>query len=131
MLPLLPALLLLILQGPSSIERMALDGRLPAALEAIHQQMESRDHTSPAMSKADEAMLASLLAMSGDPQVSHALIKLLSLGEPVAFASAPRLEIEPETDDPPNPRPERDTVVLVDGFAESQRSRDGPFCLAA
>ncbi len=131
MLPLLPALLLLILQGPSSIEKMALDGRLPAALEAIHQQMESRDHKSPAMSKADEAMLASLLAMSGDPQISHALIKLLSLGEPAYVPAVPHLEVEPEQDDPPNTYAECDSAVPVDGFAKSQRSRDGPFSIAA
>lgn len=130
MLPLLPALLLLILQGPSSVERMALDGRLPAALEAIHRQMESQDHKSPAVSKAEEAMLASLLALSNDPQVSHALIKLLSLGEPAAMPR-PSLAIEAQDESPPNSIAEGDSAVPVEGFAESQRSRDGPFACAA
>ena len=129
MLPLLPALLLLILQGPSSVERMALDGRLPAALEAIHRQMESQDHKSPSVSKADEAMLASLLALSVDPQVSHALIKLLSLGEP-ALTRKPTIAIEAQAESPP-PIAECDSAVPVEGFAESQRSRDGPFARAA
>jgi len=132
MLPLLPALLLLILQGPSSVERMALDGRLPAALEAIHRHMESRDHQSPAVSKADEAMLASLLALSSDPQVSHALIKLLSLGEPFQASSGKsKLVIEAQDESPPSAIVEGDAAIPVEGFAESQRSRDGPFARAA
>lgn len=102
MLPLLPALLLLILQGPSSVERMALEGRLPAALEAIHRQMEA-----------------------GDPQ--GALIRLLSLGEPATDTKAtPHLTVEEDKQDTPPPA-EPSSTRITKGFAKSQRSRDGPF----
>jgi len=99
MLPILPALLLLILQGPSSIEKMALDGRLPAALEAISRQMEAQNHRSNKVDRSDEAVLATLLAFSGDPDLSNALYKLLSLDQPTDQVRASLVDLgdsEPE-----------------------------------
>ena len=131
MLPLLPALLLLILQGPSSLEKMASDGRLPAALEAIHQQMESREPGSTSLSEADEAVLASLLALSSDPHVSHALLQLLSLDSCCVPVETGRpIGLDWNLDDPPLPIEGRWIAALADGFAHSQRSRDGPEPLA-
>jgi len=74
MLPLLPALLLLLLQGPSNIERLAQDGRLPEALDSLHRQM----FVSPGA--ADLAM-SSLLQMSGDASLAQALATLLATPE--------------------------------------------------
>lgn len=127
MLPILPALLLLILQGPSSIERMALDGRLPAALEAISRQMEAQNHRSNKVERSDEAVLATLLAFSGDPDLSNALYKLLSLDQPTDQVRSGLIDLG-------DSGPER-TPIMSSGEApalpvvsiESQRSRDGPF----
>src|SRR4051794_16630366 len=90
MLPLLPALILLILQGPTNVERMALDGRLPAALDAIHRQMESSGSERAALSRADGMAMASLLAISGDPHLSQALATLLAFGGDSADAGPNR-----------------------------------------
>lgn len=127
MLPILPALLLLILQGPSSIEKMALDGRLPAALEAVSRQMESQDHRSGSIEKADAAVLASLLAFSNDPDLSKALVRLLALDAPI---DAPSHAWIPDEEPEPEPRPlsqEGSAPAIPDGWIKNQRSRDGPF----
>jgi len=127
MLPILPALLLLILQGPSSIEKMALDGRLPAALEAISRQMEANNNRSNAVERSDEAVLATLLAFSGDPDLSNALYKLLSLDQAAD-------QVRPGIKDPGDAEPESNPILpcgdnrpLPVICLESQRSRDGPF----
>jgi hypothetical protein len=133
MLPLLPALILLILQGPTNVERMAMDGRLPAALQAIHHQMESSGEQRAALSKADGVALVSLLAMSGDPQFTRALGRLLAISGADAFDELPparaRIEIEGADRGDPPPCP-RLVGNLQDGFILSQRSRDGPFLAA-
>ncbi len=126
MLPILPALLLLILQGPSSIEKMALDGRLPAALEAVSRQMEARDHLTGGSSEADAAVLASLLAMSGDPDLSHALFQLLAI-EPSIGKVTQTQKIEPDDQITPVPIDSQAGQSLPEGCLKSQRSRDGPF----
>ncbi|MBC8065182.1 MAG: hypothetical protein H7Y17_10155 [Chlorobia bacterium] len=126
MLPILPALLLLILQGPSSIERMALDGRLPAALEAVTRQLEGQDHRNTSVEKSDAAVLASLLAFSSDPGLSHALFQILNVDQPIdALRTIPFGADEPDSDwnlnfyaDEPSAVPEE--------ILECQRSRDGP-----
>lgn len=126
MLPILPALLLLILQGPSSIEKMALDGRLPAALEAVSRQMEARDHLTGGSSEADAAVLASLLALSGDPDLSHALFQLLAI-EPSIGKVTQTQKIEPDDQITPVPIDSQAGQSLPEGCLKSQRSRDGPF----
>ena len=125
MLPILPALLLLILQGPSSIEKMALDGRLPAALEAVSRQMEAQDHRSGSIERADATVLASLLALSGDPNLSHALIQLLSLDQGFTCPGGePPIRQEESIE---RGRVESDPVpIRPQPCLDSQRSRDGP-----
>ncbi len=119
MLPILPALILLLLHGPSNIERLAREGRLPAALDAIHREM---DRAPVAATATEQAIIASLLATT-DPHLSHALFSLLrpeSPGKP-AKALEPR---EPQTPaEPPEPTP-------ADGFSECRRTRDGPRVIA-
>lgn len=127
MLPILPALLLLILQGPSSIERMALDGRLPAALEAVTRQLEGQNHRSTSVEKADAAVLASLLAFSSDPGLSHALFQILNLDRPVDTTRTSLVGID-ESDSDRNPTVFADKPHSIpDGALECRRSRDGPF----
>jgi hypothetical protein len=125
MLPILPALLLLILQGPSSIEKMALDGRLPAALEAINRQMEAQDHRLSAIERADEAVLATLLAIGGDPDLSHALFKLLALDQSADSVDRPVPEPSDVADECQAFQTDETSALPVVSI-ESQRSRDGP-----
>lgn len=121
MLPILPALLLLLLQGPANIDRMAAEGRLPAALKSMH-----RGIAAPAnrlSSAADNVVLASLIAVSSDHEISQVLLNILSLVEtgvensPSEFGAEPRQSIA----GPPQ------LGALTDGFLSCQRSRDGPF----
>jgi hypothetical protein len=123
MLPLLPALILLILQGPSSVERMAWDGRLPAALHALGRQIER----SPAeRTAADEIVLASLLAVSQDPALTQALLLLLEAGaQDEAAQGTPALSAASfEPAHPPDFPLHLGTTAP--GFLDAQRSRDGP-----
>ena len=69
MLPFLPALLLLLLQGPASIERTARTGQLPGALEALHRQATSSPDRGCV---ADDVVFASLIACGSDRHVSLA-----------------------------------------------------------
>jgi hypothetical protein len=121
MLPLLPALILLFLQGPANIERMASVGQLPGALNALHRQMATPHKR---VRPADEVVLASLLAVSGDRELSEALWQLLSL------TSTTNPEIKPvvvfdQEHSPPIPIPPS-LGQLQDGYVDGRRSRDGP-----
>jgi hypothetical protein len=125
MLPILPALLLLILQGPSSIERMALEGRLPAALQAVTRQIESAEANLASTDDAEAAVWASLLAFSGDPELSGALIRLLSLDVSLPERSSGKAFEPNDWVDPPvflSP----DRASLPDAHVQCRRSRDGP-----
>ena len=125
MLPILPALLLLILQGPSTIERMALDGRLPAALQAVSRQIESHDRSLASSEDAEAAVWASLLAFSGDPELSGALIRLLSLESDESQKQSQRgFEPDDWVDLPTYLSP--DFASLPDAQVQCRRSRDGP-----
>ena len=119
MLPLLPALILLLLQGPSNFERLAVDGRLPAALEAIHRQMANTG--SEQLSDRDQEALASLLASGIDSHFSHTFLALFHKSEarqqnPIVASKACTGWRRETADSPPPP----------DGFTRSQRTRDGP-----
>lgn len=121
MLPILPALILLLLQGPSNMERLARQGRLPAALDAIYRD---GDRVELSRSMQDQVVFASLLA-THDAHLSGALFALL----------APEHEpIEPPLKAAPL---ERKSVVLpgdapapCEGFSRSSRTRDGPLSVA-
>ena len=126
MLPILPALILLILQGPTNVERLVRDGRLPEALASISRQIESRPTSgSQSMQAAAKSVaLASLLTLGNDPELASALVHMLALPEPVV-ESVP--EVHSDEDVQAGIPLERGTgQCLLDGFAESQRSRDGP-----
>jgi len=96
---------------------MAHDGGLPAALQAINRQM-------ALPSSAREAdLLASLIHVSGDPQLSKALYALLAYREPEE-QTATHSPVGTERIAPPVA--EAETPELSDGFGECRRSRDGP-----
>ena len=118
MFPLLPALILLLLNGPASIERLAADGRLPAALASV----QARAEQTKSLSRADELALASLLTLDGS--TADALFRLLAsdslIGEEPARALID-LEVEQT---PPAVPPELGDPQ--DGQGTSRNSRDGP-----
>ena len=116
MLPLLPALLLLLLQGPSNIERLAQAGRLPEALDSLHRQI----FVSPAA--ADLAM-TSLLQMSGDESLAQALATLLGSSE--APPQTPATPARVEEIGAPAPV-DRSAIATDEGYSENRRTRDGP-----
>jgi hypothetical protein len=121
MLPLLPAILLLLLQGPSNVERLAARGRLPSAFDAVCRSVGD----TPTLREAEQVVFATLLAAGEDPRLSDALFAILRTrrvqraAPVVASAEVPRV------------RPAVGAVPTVrDGFARSQRTRDGPLSIA-
>jgi len=118
-LPFLPALILLLLQGPSNFERLAMDARLPAALEAIHRQM--AEPGGPRLSDREEQALASIIAAGTSAELTHALMSFLWHGRDAAQRVAPQPDeisyfvVRAHPSPPPQ-----------DGFERCQRTRDGP-----
>ncbi len=124
MLPLLPALILLLLQGPSNFERLAVNGRLPAALEAMHRQMAQPGEVQ--LTRSEEQALASLIAGDSSVELSQALLHFLRFG-----AEKPQQTVIFED---PSPQPiiaRGDSPPQQDGFSRFQRTRDGPATLGA
>jgi hypothetical protein len=125
MLPLLPALILLLLKGPAGIERMAWNGQLPSALHALHRQMAKAPERTCA---ADEVVFASLLAVSGNKDMSRALLHLLTYVEPAATETPTHVAKSDEAS-PPVPIPPT-LGTPSNGYFACQRSRDGPLSVA-
>jgi len=117
MLPILPAIILLLLHGPSNFERLAGEGRLPQALQAIHRHIDEPT----TRREAEDAVLASLLASGADPRLSGAILAFLR-GRPAKPSNRPvtgrEAQIVSPTDEP--------AARVHSGFAQCQRSRDGP-----
>jgi hypothetical protein len=120
MLPILPALLFLLLHGPSNVERLAQEGRLPAGLEGM------RRETAQVAATPDRRSQAAMVAMlsSHDPCLTQALIELFRPDEPEPVAPPVAQTIRPATPIEPLVR------SIADGFSECRRSRDGPGVIA-
>lgn len=116
MLPILPLILILLLQGPANVERLAREGRLPAALEQIHREIA---RPSLPVSAREEALYASLRAAGGDPELSSVLFALLRKPEPASPEPTEIPSREPRVALHPAP-------PLREGHEECRRSRDGP-----
>jgi hypothetical protein len=112
MLPLLPALLLLIFRGPSVAEKANL-GAAFQPKEAVYQKFASRK------SSRSQALRA-LLSISEHPAFTQAIAELLQLipDEPATPLSKPA--------SPKRSRLEATKRDLQDGFCDCRRSRDGP-----
>jgi len=106
MFPLIPALLLLFLQGQAPLER----GRVPATLDGLPWQVVSHQRDSDA--RGDRPPVAQVCA-------------LLRLFMPKYEVAPPSIDLESK---PTRPRPAARVDRLAEGFAHSQRSRDGPGC---
>lgn len=109
MFPILPVLILLLLQGPSNVERLARDGRLPAVLDAVHQELRL---PAPERTIEEETALVSLMALLGP-------------GETESPAPKPIREIPTRIEIPVVVAP-----VPTAGYETCRRTRDGPFLFA-
>ena len=119
MLPLLPALILLLLQGPSNLERLAVNGRLPAALEAIHRQMVNSE--SGSLGELEQTTFAGIFANRLNESLSTALLSLL---QPIQ--EQPKESLQATADERLIRFVESNQLRTPDGFGKSDRTRDGP-----
>ena len=117
MLPLLPALIMLIVRGPSAMEAASLNAHKLNTREAVSRSILSAH---PGM---DAHALESLLELGKNPAFTRAIAQMIGLlpVEPESSAEPPRVE-EAKIDAPPECR----APALRDGFAECRRTRDGP-----
>lgn len=123
MLPILPALLLLLVNAPSKLDRVECL-RAWGALETLQRQLESGSNGIDGDREETERALASLLALRLPPgEIGRALATLLQFeaAEPAPVAE-PAVPLEaPERIEPPPP-----PCRLLAGSLECRRSRDGP-----
>ncbi|CAN5522137.1 hypothetical protein BH11ARM1_BH11ARM1_00470 [soil metagenome] len=115
MLPILPAILLLLFQSPANIQRMAQEGHWPAVFEAV-QRLDQHD------ASIESETIAHLLAASNAPQLTQALVAILRwLDQPEAIASEPVLANRTAQTFQTSQSPPAE-----DGFVACRRTRDGP-----
>src|ERR1041385_694650 len=77
MLSLIPAILLLAFHGPAAVDRFGHEGRLPEALRALERVWTpAENQTSSAEISKQRKALASLAALTADPEFSKALSQL-------------------------------------------------------
>lgn len=109
MLPLIPALILLLLQGPSAPDKRACDRVLLSDLEAVHLKAPERKALEQLIASSSDAKLAEviaqLIAWTSAGQESEAPATLAKTASPVVGAVG---------------------WVAKVGFYEGQRTRDGP-----
>ena len=127
MLHVVPALILLIFQGPSGADRLPCHGGLPAVLEALNAQLQPTPRDT-ATTSSRHAAIASLLALGAkDPHWSAAIARFL---DGTGFAAASPVPAEVSVGQrhtgaavrilDPCPRVQRPP------FVTSSRFRDGP-----
>lgn len=117
MLPFLPALILLLLQGPSNFERLAFEGQLPSALEALHRQIGYPG--SERLSERDQAVLESLLAGGAENCLSNAFFAHFAANESLTSSACHEIEVSHASH-------VTYSATLTSGFGFFQRTRDGP-----
>lgn len=118
MLPILPALLLLLLGGASKMDR-AVAACLPGGSEAMHRASKQVGDATKA-----ERLWASLLALKvGPEEMDRAFAVLLAID-----ASETPLSVESDSDLESSVLPHRDPSrpLGADGWTRSCRTRDGP-----
>lgn len=125
MIPLLPALILLLLNGPAGLDPQR-GGDLPEALKALQRRCQRPLDVADAHRFESDLVMASLIAAQGDEELGKVVQELLQLmgdtapAEQIQFASE-----SPEAGSlPPWPDLPRRTQS---GHGTSQRTRDGPF----
>lgn len=127
MFPLLPALILLLMHGPSAVDRAQQPGGLPDAIRALHQRIQDGHRQASRQLIRDleqNLVLASMLSTGSDSELGKAFAELLQLVE--VGATPPDLEL-PKFH-PATPRQVFQEPTLRDSatFPRSARTRDGP-----
>jgi hypothetical protein len=114
MISILPALILLILQGPAALELdAARQASAPYAAKMLLGQGCGRTD------------LNGLLMLSKNPPLAEALVAIITLAETAPEPELRKpLRTEPQAADPPDAP--RVLGIAREGFADSSRSRDGP-----
>lgn len=124
MLPILPALLLLLVNAPSNLDRVECVRAL-GALESLHRQLEAGPMGSDGEREQTQRALASLLALRIPPaEFGRALATLLQFDAAQAAPAAavvPTEALSPRFG-PPSPL----SGTLRRGILACRRSRDGP-----
>ncbi len=124
MFPLIPALILLLLHGPSSFERLAETGRLPAALAVLHRQAISETaHSDLDKEDVSRRVLASFIAASGVRELSEAFASMFLARD---SRSNERVAVLPGELEDSARVVEQPSARLHSGFLRAVRSRDGP-----
>jgi hypothetical protein len=124
MITLIPALILLLLHGPSSFERLAENGQLPAAFVALQRDVASASgRTILDREESCRRVLATLIAATGDRELSEAFHAMFT--PPSGGSSETPKIFDLETESPPIAW-ETDFRRPPDGFNPGCRSRDGP-----
>jgi hypothetical protein len=125
MFPLIPALILLLLHGPSNFERFAENGRLPAALAVFHRGVsETATQADSGREDVSRRALASLIAASGNRELSEAFASMFLAGDSRSTALAfTGTSLQQTT----LPTFGESFAALREGFFRCVRSRDGPF----
>ena len=129
MLAFLPALILMLVKGPAHCERVACEGRLPAALAVLQHRIEAaRPARAPSSVSADQAIFASLLRIGNSTdlrraEVAKAFVELLRLTAPstVEAPTEPEQGAARKLNCPSHP-----VGSESQGFFTCRRSRDGP-----
>lgn len=117
MLPFLPALLLLLIQGPASIDRLAQAGRLPEGLVGLQRSMVAGDP------RAAEIAFDSLRQMASDEDIVQALQWIYARID----AEAP-VRVDPADFPVCSEFKPAEPFEVPDGHSSDNRSRDGPVC---
>lgn len=120
MLPILPALLLLLLSGASKMDR-AVSVCVPGGLDALHRASTAKPAGEAARA---ERLWASLLALKvGPAEMDRALAALLAIGA----TEPPVLGLVDAADEPAvQPPADASRASKPDGWTRSCRTRDGP-----
>lgn len=119
MLPFIPALILLILGGPNTVDKINVLGTLDAQSHRLAIQLTTGNERSAQV----RSTLTCILALTKDPSIVRAVAKLLdSMDEPTKPAA---IAIEDTSESPPAHH-EEPKLALRAGFTKSDRTRDGP-----
>jgi len=119
MLHLIPALVLMFLHGPATLERAVLSERLPEVI-AVFSESGKGDEPKPELGRAVSRYAALLALRTCGAEFSKVFADLLGLSEPVPTV------VEPDTESPSAPIAAPPPSRLQFAFVESAPTRAGP-----
>lgn len=124
MFPFLPALILLLLNGPSGLDESRHDAGLPEAIRALHRHVRQGNDRAEQKIRSFEngLVMASLIAASGDGELGKVVQELLQL---IGEDSPPSVQDSPFFGSVPGIPPEPPRKIAGPQLT-SDRTRDGP-----